>query len=229
MEKSNEPIPELRRLMLELHKLNTRLNWSVDLEEYMIKILQNLDGQTITDENTKKIHMINAMFRILFDYNIVTLHNIIEIQPTIERIVIQNKYNSLLESLKDAWGIINDEKKRIKKYRNLFVAHSLDNITKLQCYPQLEEFDKDFRNASTKISIAVRAGVFYLSPILYTFDDEWKRAMSEYRERGGEPDYTINSSKSFDEISNATQEIIEKVSKQLIKNGYMPLDSEGVF
>jgi len=228
MQKPNEPIPELRRLILELHKINSRLYWSIEIEEHMIKVLQKFNGQIVTDEDKEELQVINNMFRILFDYNIIALHNIIEIQPTIEKILIKNKYSTLLNSLKDSWGIINNEKKRIKKYRNLFIAHSLSNIIKFPDYPQLEEFDEDFQNAPTKISIAARGGLFYLSPIIQTFQDEWELGMLEYKQKGGTPDYKINISKSFDEISNSTHEIAEKVSKQLIKNGYMPLDSEGI-
>jgi len=228
MKKSNEPIPKLRRLILELHKINSRLTWSVEIEENMIKNLQYFNGKIILDEDKEKLHIISNMFRVLFDYNIITLHNILEIQPTIEKILNQNGYSTLLDALKDSWNIINDEKKRIKKYRNLFVAHSLDNIVKFYDYPQLEEFDKDFQNASSKISIAVRCGLFYLSPIIHTFHDEWELGMLEYRQRGGKPDYTVSISKSFNEISNRSNTIAKKVSEQLMKNGYMPFNNERI-
>ena len=229
MKKSKIITPKSKPLILELHKINSRLYWSVKIEEYIIKTMKNFNGKSVTNEIEEQLDIFNSLHRILIDYNIIALHNIIEIQPMIKKFLDENGYSTLSESLKDSWTVIENEKTRIIKYRNLFIAHSRHNIVGLPDDTQLEKFDKDFKNTPKRISIAIRAGLFYLSPIIHTFDDEWEMGMLEYRLRGGEPDYQTDVLKNFIEISDKTDKLMEKTHKQLVKNGYMPFDIEGIF
>lgn len=225
------PVPsytKLQKLLLEMHKINTRLAWTDSILEYFMKIWKkDFYGKLRDSEKENQLEIQNLISRILFEYNVVNLYSLIEIKPTIDEELKKLGMEKLADSLHESWQIIEKQKNRIKKYRNLFVAHSKINI-ETEDYPMLEKFDKSFLDAIKDISLAAKCGLIYISPIIYSLEDEWEMAMLQYRLEGGRPDFQINWSEQYSEIQEQFEKISEKISFNLLKSGYMPITDDNI-
>lgn len=222
MKSNSQPFTDVEKLVLELNLLLNRFSWSNEIIEYNMMIWYNeYQGTEVTSEKNQKLHIFSRMGRILFDYDVLNLYSLHEIHPMIiQQLKMMDSYE-LEKSLKDCWAPIECEKDRIKKYRNLFVAHSKYSA---KDFFLIEEFDPSYSDANKKISLAAKCALFYISPILSHLELELGTAYATYHARGGQADRELLWNKEYEEIKQELDIIVKKTADHLMKNGFMPYD-----
>ena len=211
---NNQEINPTESCFIELNSIGYRLTWA---SETLFKHAQLLPDFVIKGNEPTYASIHKFMVRSMWEYMILNLYKLLEIHDSIlGKILKKLDATELEKSLEECWKPIKELKKEIGNFRNI-LAHSKDQANNYYSYM---DKDPNFYKTQTKVIIATKAAILYISEIFENLSDVNEIATISHQARVGSMKlwYPQNELPSVDK---ELKKILEKTKKSLNDNGFI--------
>lgn len=211
--------PDLTPFQICLIRLNTiayRLSWANFILEKTLLEIPKYEIKNAPQSLDKKKN--DAILLILFEYIILNIDQLIDIHPTIARLIKEESFIDLIKSLNKIWKPIQEGASKIRKWRNLHVAHSGESVSE---YMNPSLLDPDYFETQKEIFHFSRLATFYIEGIFENFDFDYKSAMQVQKKVVAELK-PAQMHEQWEEMKKITNKILIDSKKDVIKAGFLP-------
>ncbi len=198
-----------RRLFFLVEKLSYP---NVFLDETYER-LKKLEGTHVTEQEKRKT---GEFIKILFDAVVVHLYSLVEIKEDLNTALEAVGKKDLNDSLKLLWNPIDQMETKIRKWRNLMLAHEKFQFKK---FMTLEEIDKEYYETIPRMFFASRLAVYYIDALLINLKTEMFFEIHEELERRMKQRQFFLF-QHFEEDNKKIKELVEKTKSELRKREY---------
>lgn len=176
-----------------------------DIQQGIEKLNQNYE-----------IKKIKTIARIVHDYTVINLYNLLEIHPILVKHLNNMNEIELEKSLQDLWNPIQKLQPRIRKWRNKIIAHAEDIAKK---HKPLYEIDEDYEQFGNEIFFATLCAVMYCSAISLNLPEYGNSIASHRRQiQYAKNSFTMTEWKN---THNRFSILTDQVMQNLKNNGYL--------
>lgn len=179
------------------------------LDEHIILYSEGIDpdGEIRDSKN---------MFLIAYEYAILNLFKLLEIHPLLVRHLKESGYESLELALQEVWKPIQKIEKRIRDWRNKYIAHAKNNAKKLEIYT---DFDENYSELPREVFVASVNAILYCGAISSNMELEYSYAIEKFQRH---VQYERNAFKiaEWKDTHKDFKIIFKNLKDALEKNGY---------
>lgn len=209
----DEALDKIGRYSRRLFFLAEKLSYpNVFLDETYEK-MKKFEGTHVSEQEKART---GEFIKILHDQLVIHLFSLIEIKKELDATLEVLGKEDLVYSLRFMWEPISHMENKIRRWRNLVLAHEKFQFKK---FMTLKKIDKEYYETVPKIFFVSRLAVYYIEALLINLKTEmFLEIHNELEERKKSKEFFIF--KHFEENNKKIKNIVDKTKMELGKKNY---------